>query len=183
MRIYTRTGDSGQTGLSGGPRVDKDSPRIETYGTIDELNALLGVIRAGRLPEAVDRILERIQHELFEVGAELASRDPVARGTRTIGPQHVEAMESEIDGYEAGLAPLKGFILPAGAEAAAALHLARAVCRRAERRLVATIRQSDEEISPVLVAYLNRLGDLLFVLARCVNAQAGQNDVVRRQPG
>jgi len=177
MTIYTRAGDSGETGLFGGRRVTKDGPRIEACGTVDELNSVLGLARAEPLPEDVDRVLGRLQTELFEVGAELATPDPHARGNRTIGPRHVRVIEADVDRFEATLAPLKHFILPTGTRAAATLHAARAVCRRAERRLVAAIRQSDEEISPVLVAYLNRLGDLLFVLARSVNAQAGRPEV------
>lgn len=182
MTIYTRTGDSGETGLFGGRRVGKDSLRVETYGTIDELNAVLGLVRAEPLPEHVDRVLERLQHELFQVGAELAAPDPSAGAAPTISPRHVEAVEAEIDRVEAELEPLAQFILPAGTRGAAGLHLARAVCRRAERRLVAAIHDSQEPISPVLVAYLNRLSDLLFVLARRVNAAAGQPDVVWQKP-
>jgi len=181
MKIYTRTGDSGETGLLGGGRVAKDAPRIETCGAIDELNAVLGVVRAEPLSGPVDRVLQRLQNELFEVGDELAAPDPVAQRTRTIGPGHVEALEADIDRLEAGLGPQKQFILPTGTRVAAALHLARAVCRRAERRLVTTIRQSKEQISPVLVAYLNRLGDLLFVLARRVNAEAEKPDIARQK--
>jgi cob(I)alamin adenosyltransferase len=182
MTIYTRTGDGGETGLFGGPRVGKDVPRIEACGTLDELNAVLGLVRAEPLPEAVDRLLQRLQNELFEVGAELATPDPVVHGHRTIGPGHVGAMEADIDRHEQSLPPLKEFVLPSGTRAAAGLHLARAVCRRAERRVVALIRQRDEEISPVLPAYLNRLGDLLFVLARAVNAEAGRPDVPWQKP-
>ncbi len=177
MRIYTRTGDQGQTALFGGPRVDKDVARVEAYGTVDELNAVLGLVRAETLAAEVDQVLARIQGELFEVGAEIASVDPVARGTRTIGPGHVAALESDIDRFDAALAPLRQFILPGGTRAAALLHLARTVCRRAERRVVTLARQSPGEISLVLVAYLNRLGDLLFVLARQANAAAGVPDV------
>ena len=183
MTIYTRAGDSGETGLLGGRRVGKDAPRIETYGTVDELNSLLGLARAEPLPEDVERVLGRLQGELFEVGAELATPDPDAHGNRTIGPKHVQAIEADIDRFQSTLAPLEHFVLPTGTRAAATLHVARAVCRRAERRLVAAIRQSEEEISPVLVAYLNRLGDLLFVLARSVNAQAGRPEVVWEKPG
>ena len=182
MTIYTRTGDGGETGLFGGPRVGKDAPRIEACGTLDELGAVLGLVRAEPLPAVVDHLLQRLQNELFEVGAELATPDPVAGGHRTIGPGHVGAMEADIDQHEKALPPLKEFILPCGTRAAAQLHLARAVCRRAERRVVALIRQSDEEISPVLPAYLNRLGDLLFVLARVVNAEAGRPDVPWQKP-
>lgn len=182
MKIYTRTGDLGETGLFGGPRVGKDMARVEAYGSVDELNAVLGVTRAEGLPEEIDRSLARIQHELFEVGAELATPDPPAHGTRTIGPPHVEALEQEIDGLQQTLAPLSQFILPGGTRPAASLHHARAVCRRAERRLVSLVRYATEPISPVLLAYLNRLGDLLFVLARVVNARAGQGDVIWTKP-
>jgi cob(I)alamin adenosyltransferase len=183
MRIYTRKGDTGQTGLLGGPRVGKDSIRLETYGTVDELNAVVGLVRAEELPEDLDRLLAQVQSELFEVGAELASPDPVARGTRTIGPRHVEALEGLIDQYDAALDPLGSFILPGGTRAAAELHFARTVCRRAERRLVTLMRQSDEEISPHLLKYLNRLGDLLFVLARAANARSGRSEMPwRKQP-
>lgn len=183
MTIYTRAGDSGETGLFGGRRVTKDVPRIEACGTVDELNSVLGLARAEPLPEDVERVLARLQAELFELGAELATPDADARAKRIVGPKHVRVIEADIDRFEATLAPLEHFVLPAGTRAAATLHVARAVCRRAERRLVAAIRQTDEEISAVLVAYLNRLGDLLFVLARSVNARAGRREVVWRKPG
>jgi cob(I)alamin adenosyltransferase len=182
MAIYTRTGDLGQTGLFGGPRVGKDTARLEAYGTVDELNAVLGLVRAAPLPEGIDALLEQIQNELFEVGAELATPDPAAHRTPTIGPGHVQALEAAIDRYDEGLAELKGFILPAGVPAAASLHVARAVCRRAERRLVTLMGHSQEPVSPVLLAYLNRLGDLLFVLARVANARAGCPDVLWKRP-
>ena len=182
MKIYSRTGDLGETGLLAGPRVGKDIARIEALGTIDELSAVLGLVRGEPLSGPIDRLLERIQNELFEVGAELATPDPVTRGTRTIGPQHVKALEEDIDACASSLAPLSGFILPCGVRSAAGLHLARAVCRRAERRLVALVRESGGEISLVLLAYLNRLGDLLFVLARAANAAAGVGDVRWRKP-
>jgi len=182
MKIYTRSGDLGETGLLAGPRVCKDAARIEAYGTVDELNAALGVARSLALPDSIDGPLERVQHELFEVGAELATPDPAARGTRTIGPAHVKALESDIDRLAATLAPLAQFILPGGTPAAAQLQLARAVCRRAERRLVALVRECPQDISPTLMAYFNRLGDLLFVLARAVNALAGVPEVVWRRP-
>lgn len=175
-KIYTRTGDLGETALFGGPRVGKDMIRIEACGEIDELNCALGVVRAESLPEAIDRLLSRLQNELFEVGAELATPDPVKHGTRTIDQQHVEKLESEIDALSATIPELAAFILPAGVRAAAELHLARAICRRAERRLVALVRHSDDEISRALLAYLNRLSDLLFVLARVMNVQAGGQD-------
>ena len=176
MKIYTRTGDLGETGLLGGPRVGKDIVRIEAYGTVDELNASLGLVRAEPLPADADAVLSRIQAELFEVGAELATPDPAAKGTRTVGADRVAALEADIDRFEATLPPLRYFILPAGTRSAATLHLARTICRRAERRLVTLIRQADPPVSPILLGYLNRLGDLLFVLARVCNAQAGQSD-------
>jgi cob(I)alamin adenosyltransferase len=182
MKIYTRTGDLGETGLFGGPRLGKDSPRIEAVGTVDELCAVLGLVWAEPLATEVVELLARVQAELFEVGAELATVDPVAKRTRTIGPQHVQALESEIDRWEQTLQPLRNFILPAGVRAAALLHLARAVCRRAERRLVRLVRSSQEPISLVLLSYLNRLGDLLFVLARVANQQAGMTDTPWQRP-
>jgi cob(I)alamin adenosyltransferase len=176
MKIYTRSGDLGETGLFGGPRLGKDAARVETLGTVDELNAVLGLIRAEPLATELVELLARVQAELFQAGAELATVDPVAKGTRTIGPQHVQALEAEIDRWEPTLPPLRNFILPTGVRSAALLHLARAVCRRAERRLVRLIRSSQEPVSLVLLSYLNRLGDLLFVLARVANKEAGGTD-------
>ena len=168
MKIYTRTGDLGETGLLGGPRVGKDMARIEALGTVDELNSVLGVVRAEALSDDVDRLLERIQRELLDFGAELASPDPVKQGTRRIDRQKVEALETEIDRLQQSLDRLDELILPGGNRAAALVHLARTVCRRAERRLVTLVRHGQEEISLLLLAYLNRLSDLLFVLARVV---------------
>jgi cob(I)alamin adenosyltransferase len=181
MKIYTRTGDHGETGLFGGPRVAKDTVRIESYGAVDELNCALGLARAEGLPEPIDRLLERVQNELFEVGAELATLDPAGHGTRTITAEHVGVLEAEIDRHQAGLPALTQFVLPGGTRAAAQLHLARAVGRRAERRLVTLLRHGPEEVSPELLAYLNRLGDLLFVLARAANQASGQTEAVWRQ--
>ena len=168
MKIYTRTGDLGETGLFGGPRVGKDMARIEAFGTVDELNAVLGVARSETLPDNVEQILQRTQMELSDLGAELASPDPVKQGTRKINREHLATLETEIDQFEGSLPPLDQFILPGGSRAAAQLHLARTVCRRAERRLVTLVRHSQDEISLLLLAYLNRLSDLLFVLARLV---------------
>ncbi len=176
MKIYTRTGDLGETALFGGPRVGKDMVRIEVCGEVDELNCALGLVRAEGLPEDLDCLLDRLQNELFEVGAELATPDPVKHGTRTIGRRHVQQMESEIDAMAASVPELTAFILPGGTRAAAGLHMARAICRRAERRLVALVRRNDQEVSRVLLAYLNRLSDLLFVLARVVNGRGGCPD-------
>jgi cob(I)alamin adenosyltransferase len=181
MKIYTRTGDQGETGLPGGRRMAKDAAPLETCGTVDELVALLGLVRAEALPEGVDRLLEGVQHELLGMSAELAGADPAARGFRALGPPQVKAIEEAIDRYQEGLEPLGEFILPAGGRAAAGLHLARTVCRRAERRLVTLARQGTPEIFADLTAYLNRLGDLLFVLARAVNAEGGYCEVPWRR--
>ncbi|HYW79599.1 MAG TPA: cob(I)yrinic acid a,c-diamide adenosyltransferase [Thermoguttaceae bacterium] len=174
MKVYTRTGDRGETGLLGGTRVPKDTPRLEVCGTLDELNAALGMARAERLPEDIDCLLQRVQSELFSVAAWVATEE----APEVSGLPSSEVLEKAIDRYDAELPPLHNFILPAGSRAAAALHLARTVCRRAERRLVTLIGQAEQELdrSGPLV-YLNRLSDLLFVLARAANAAAGVSDV------
>jgi cob(I)alamin adenosyltransferase len=188
MKIYTKTGDAGETGLFAGPRVRKDDLRIEAYGTVDELNAVLGLARsqgsgtaqqnaAEKLPMEIGELLARIQHTLFDLGAELATPDPKARGTSFVTPQEIERLENAIDTYEAKLPPLKTFILPGGTAGAAWLHLARTVCRRAERRVVSLADREGEKLSPQLVVYLNRLSDLLFVLARTSNQAAGEADM------
>ena len=182
MKIYTKTGDDGSTGLFGGPRVDKDDPRIEAYGTVDELNSTLGWARAVGLPADLDELVRGIQNELFSVGAELATPDPAAHGTDFVGSTQIAALEHAIDRYEADLAPLKQFILPGGVPAAAALHLARTVCRRAERRVVTLVRHEPAVGGRAMVIYLNRLGDLLFVVARAVNHRLGQPDVSWQKP-
>jgi cob(I)alamin adenosyltransferase len=171
-KIYTRTGDSGETGLLGGERVRKDDLRIETIGCIDETNAALGLARlelsrSGIAPEGVDAELARAQHTLFNLGAELAARSPTPAPVRGVTDTHITGLEAAIDHNEADLEPLRAFILPGGAAAAAQLHVARCVCRRAERRLVQLA--AAEQVRPELVQYLNRLSDLLFVLARTVN--------------
>ena len=177
MKIYTRTGDRGSTGLFGGPRVSKDDARIEAYGTVDELNAALGVARNAAVGEVVDGQLEQIQHELFAMGAELATPDPEKHGTRVLEKSHSSRLEQWIDEHEAGLSPLTNFILPAGNQGACALHLARGICRRAERRVVTLCQIPDQEVSDELAVYLNRLSDLLFVLSRVANASAGDLEV------
>ena len=179
MKIYTKTGDGGETGLFGGPRVAKNHPRVEAYGDVDELNAVLGVVRSEGVGQAVDELLGAIQNELFDLGAELASPDPDRSGTRRITAAQVAALEAAIDRHEVGLPPLKAFILPGGTLSAAFLHLARTVCRRAERRVVALAH--NEPVSAEIIIYLNRLSDLLFVLARYVNLVAGHNDVEWQQ--
>jgi cob(I)alamin adenosyltransferase len=172
-RIYTKTGDQGETGLFGGGRVPKDDARVAAYGEVDELNAAVG-FAAALEPQSFDSaFLETIQRDLFTIGAELASPD--AAKAPHIGPAQVGALEHMIDGHEAKLKPLQNFILPGGTPKAAAFHLARTVCRRAERAVVSLARQ--QTISPAIVQYLNRLSDLLFVLARTANAQAGRSDV------
>jgi cob(I)alamin adenosyltransferase len=177
MKIYTKTGDLGETGLFRGPRVSKDSPRIEAYGTVDELNAFVGFARCEPLPAEIDRSLARIQSELFDVGAELATPEPGRHGIAVISSAQIAELERAIDHYEETLPRLKQFILPSGTRGTVALHVARTVCRRAERRVVALADAAGEKISSDLIVYLNRLGDLLFVLARATNAAAGQADV------
>lgn len=176
MKIYTKTGDAGDTGLFGGPRVSKDAPRIEAYGTVDELNSAVGLARACGLGAAEDALLGTIQNDLFDLGAQLATPDPAAHGTALVGARHIADLEAAIDHYEARLAPLKTFICPGGTLPAAHLHLARTVCRRAERRLVTLSGQANEQVSSDAIVYLNRLSDLLFVLARAVNQMAGVGD-------
>jgi len=183
MKIYTKTGDAGDTGLFGGPRVSKDNLRIEAYGTVDELNSVLGVVRTCSPPPPLDALLGQIQNELFALGAQLATPDPAAHKTALIGMAQVSALEQAIDRLETDLAPLSQFILPGGTPTAAHLHLARTVCRRAERRLVSLVRVSAEPISAELIVYLNRLSDLLFVMARAANRVAGVSDIPWQKPG
>jgi cob(I)alamin adenosyltransferase len=168
-RIYTRTGDDGTTGLIGGKRVSKDSPSIEACGALDELNALIGVVRSHALPEKVDAVLQTVQNDLFTIGAELATPQDRAPVNGKIHDEDVKRMEMEIDSFQESLAPLKQFILPGGADSGAFLHLARAVARRAERQCVTL--SHHEKINPNIFRYLNRLSDLCFVMARYVNQQ------------
>ncbi|MGE0757592.1 MAG: cob(I)yrinic acid a,c-diamide adenosyltransferase [Pirellulaceae bacterium] len=182
MKIYTKTGDSGQTGLFAGPRVWKDDPRIEAYGTIDELNATLGCVQTELPPPEMADLVTRIQHHLFAIGAELASPDPTRSGTKMIRDQHITELEEAIDHWDAQLPPLSQFILPAGGRLAVALHMARAICRRAERHVVAFYRHSGSSAAELPVIYLNRLSDLLFVLARAANQLAGCGDVGWEKP-
>ena len=182
MKIYTKTGDAGETGLFAGPRVSKDHPRIEACGAVDELNAALGWARAIKLPGAVEEILCRVQHELFALAAELATPDPVASGMVLVNDEHIQQLEGAIDRFEAELPPLTEFILPGGTLPAASLHMARGLCRRAERRVVTLCRTESAPVSERIVGYLNRLGDLLFVLARAANAAANRADVTWSKP-
>jgi cob(I)alamin adenosyltransferase len=173
LKIYTRTGDRGETSLFGGARVAKDDPRIEAYGTIDELNSFLGVARAAEPQSPVDGELARVQSDLFDAGAHLAS--PGTSRFPGIGGERIEALERGIDAMESELAPLKNFILPGGSIAAAHLHVARAVCRRAERLVVAL--HDDTPVTQSTIAFLNRLSDYLFVAARYANRRQGVDDV------
>jgi cob(I)alamin adenosyltransferase len=168
MKIYTRTGDRGDTSLFGGQRVSKDALRIEAYGTVDELNSVLGIVRADNAQPDLDRLLARIQDALFVLGADLATpRSADKKDLRRITAADAEILEGEIDAIEARLQPLRSFILPGGSPVAARLHFARTVCRRAERNVVRLSR--TEDIGDDVTVYLNRLSDLLFVLARFAN--------------
>jgi cob(I)alamin adenosyltransferase len=178
VRIYTKTGDDGTTGLLGAGRVSKDAVRVDAYGTVDELNAALGVARAHSLDADSDALLARLQDELFVLGSALADPVPEGRFHRAMTAQHVQTLESAIDRLEDELPALAHFILPGGCPAAAQIHLARAVCRRAERAAVALSRAAGEDVPPVVLVYLNRLSDLLFVLGRSVNRRAGVADVI-----
>lgn len=168
MKIYTKTGDTGETALFGGERVRKDTPRIEAYGTVDELNSILGVIRSMKPQRTVDDIVGKVQHHLFELGADLATpKKKKGSHVPSITKEHAALLEKMIDRLDAELEPLKVFILPGGSALASQLHFARTVCRRAERMVVHLSR--NEEIGMEVIVYLNRLSDLLFVLARFVN--------------
>jgi len=177
VKIYTKAGDDGTTGLLGAGRVSKDAPRIEAYGTVDELNAVLGLARStGGLDADADALVARLQDELFAVGAALADPDPAGRFHNSVTEDFASRLEAEIDRLETELPALTQFILPGGSPAASQLHLARTVCRRAER-LVVRLGQSPGGAVPArVVAYLNRLSDFLFVLARAVNHRSGVGD-------
>jgi cob(I)alamin adenosyltransferase len=176
MKIYTRTGDEGSTGLYGGGRVLKCDARIAACGAVDELNASLGACRCAQPSTLVDEVLVRLQHEMFALGAELATPKASASGSGLMSDREINRAERDIDRFEADLAPLQNFILPGGSVASAALHLARAVCRRAEREVVALSQSA--EVRPAVLMYLNRISDLLFVLARHANHTAGAPDVL-----
>lgn len=178
MKIYTRTGDAGETGLFAGGRVTKDHPRVSAYGDVDELNSTIGFALALDPADFERPLLEHIQRDLLTLGAQLATPDPAklvrALSGPPIGDRHIASLEETIDHLEAQLTPLHTFILPGGSPKAAALHVARTVCRRAER---AAVRLSHEApVEPALLRYLNRLSDLLFVLARVANARLGVSD-------
>ena len=175
MKIYTKQGDDGKTGLFHGPRVAKDDARIEAYGTVDELCSVIGVARSLSPIANLDAALERIQSQLFSLGAELATPNPEEHGTALLSQRDTTWIEETIDTFNDELPPLTNFILPAGTPLAASLHHARVVCRRAERRVVALSREAS--LSPEVISFLNRVGDLLFVLARSANASEGCQDV------
>ena len=170
-KIYTRTGDDGSTGLGDGSRVAKDSLRVEAMGAVDELNSALGVLLCNPLDESLQSTLVDIQHTLFDMGGELC-----IPGASVIGADRVTVLEQQLDALNADLPPLKEFILPGGCSAAAACHLARAICRRSERRVHSLSRA--EAVNPDTIKYLNRLSDLLFVMARHLNKAAGRPDVL-----
>jgi cob(I)alamin adenosyltransferase len=171
-RIYTRAGDAGETSLGDGSRVRKTDLRIETYGTVDELNSAVGHVLAGGVPDEFRPWLERVQNDLFDVGADLSvPLEDERRERLRVSEAQVQRLEELCDLVNDRLEPLKSFVLPGGSEAAAGLHVARTVCRRAERRAVALADASS--VNPAALAYLNRLSDLLFILARAANAAAG----------
>ena len=172
-KIYTRTGDGGTTGLGDGTRVAKDSARVEAYGTVDEANSALGLVLAAELPDEVRALLTRIQHQLFDLGGELC-----IPGHAAITDADIAALEDALDGFNDALPPLREFILPGGGEAAARCHLARTIVRRAERATVTLAR--EEAVRPEAVRYLNRLSDLLFVLARVLARASGHGEVLWR---
>jgi len=179
MKIYTKTGDEGQTGLFGGGRVSKDDPRVEAYGDVDELNAFLGAARAVEVMPRIDEVLVPIQRDLFSIGALLATpdlekmHDHLAKAQ--IDDARIVSLEKEIDACDRELEPLRAFIVPGGTPKAASLHIARTVCRRAERRVIHL--QKEVEIPQIVVVYLNRLSDLLFTLARVANTRGGAGEV------
>lgn len=179
MKIYTKTGDGGDTGLFGGGRVPKDDPRVEAYGDVDELNAVLGMARAVESMPRIDEVLVPVQRDLFAIGALLATpdRDKMAQHLQKarIDERRIAELEQSIDDAESELEPLRAFVLPGGTPKAAALHVARTVCRRAERHIVRL--QHDVELPQLVVIYMNRLSDLLFSLARLANKRAGAGEV------
>jgi cob(I)alamin adenosyltransferase len=178
VKIYTRTGDEGETGLFGGGRVPKDHPRVAAYGDVDELNSAVGLARAAAPPELFDPLLQGVQRDLFSIAAHLATPDPakVAKALEKaeLSDARIAEFEQAMDAADQELPPLTAFVLPAGTPKAAALHLARTVCRRAERSVVQLARET--EVPGLFVVYLNRLSDLLFTLARLANTRDGRKD-------
>jgi cob(I)alamin adenosyltransferase len=178
MKIYTKTGDSGETSLVDGRRVSKNTPRLDVCGTYDELNAFLGLVRCEQsLPEKLDDLLGQFQNDLFNAGSEMATVPPAVPQCPTIGEEHIRRIEGAIDHFESDLPPLTNFILPGGCRAAALLHVARTLCRRAERKLVTLDQLEPGKLNAYQLVYVNRLGDLLFVLARTMNHLSNIPDV------
>ena len=178
-KIYTKTGDKGETGLFGGKRVRKDSPRIAAYGGVDELNAFLGAARSLNENPEMDSLLTKIQNDLFDIGAVLATPDKgrlEGKASGFIRKEDVSFLEDAIDRFDRELPPLRNFILPGGSELAAQLHMARTVCRRAEREVVSLAEKEPGSVDDEILCYLNRLSDFLFVLARWVNLKKGVAD-------
>lgn len=179
LKIYTKTGDDGDTGLFGGGRVPKDHPRVTAYGEVDELNAVIGQARSVEMMPRIDEVLAPVQRDLFALGAMLATPDLDKMKEQLekarISDARIAQLEQAIDDGESELEPLKAFILPGGTAKAAALHVARTVCRRAERAVIHL--QRDTEVPQIVIVYLNRLSDLLFVLARVANKRAGAGEV------
>jgi cob(I)alamin adenosyltransferase len=176
MKIYTKAGDKGDTALFGGQRVPKDALRVEAYGTVDELNSVLGIVLADSSDVGIETVLPPVQAQLFALGAELATPDPTKTpGIPRIGQDATVQLEAQIDTLSAGLPQLHNFIIPGGTPVAARVHFARTVCRRAERTVVRL--SHSEPVRDEVIAYLNRLSDLLFILARYVNAKAGVQEV------
>jgi cob(I)alamin adenosyltransferase len=173
-RIYTRAGDAGETHLGDLSRVSKLDCRIGAFGTVDELNSHLGLALAAGLPDRFGPLLERVQNELFDVGADLSVPYGVGDGRLRVAQEQIDALERDCDEWNASLPELKSFVLPGGTPASARLHVARTVCRRAERDALLASRQVD--VNPLVLAYLNRLSDLLFILARAANAEAGRDE-------
>jgi len=167
MKIYTKTGDKGETGLVGGKRIGKDAVLLHAYGTVDELNSILGIARAHKPNKEIDEILIKLQNDLFILGADLANPAQNSKSTQRTNDKHVDALEKLIDSLEAKLEPLKSFIMPGGGIVGAQLHAARCICRRAERHVVSTLQIGQSH--PKTLLYLNRLSDLLFVMARSAN--------------
>jgi cob(I)alamin adenosyltransferase len=179
VKIYTRTGDGGETSLFGGGRVRKDHPRTAAYGDVDELNSAIGLVRATAPAELFDELLQAVQRDLFAIGGRLATPEPEkvakAMAKAVLPPERAESFEQVMDDAERELPPLSAFVLPGGTPKAAALHVARTVCRRAERSVVHLAR--EDEAPPEVLIYLNRLSDLLFTLARLANHRAGSPDI------
>ena len=179
-KIYTRGGDAGETSLGDGSRVSKLDGRIEAFGTVDELNAALGVVLAGDVPDELRGVLARVQNELFDVGADL-SVPAAVEGRLRVDQSLVDRLEHDCDRFNADLPELRSFVLPGGTDAAARLHVGRTICRRAERDVLRAAK--EHELGPLVAVYLNRLSDLLFVLARAANALAGQDEPLWKPGG